>query len=158
MESVRPGTEADASRCAELADGAVAALATARGGTLLIGRCREDGRPAATAEEFATRMADPLSLVLVGTIDGVVTGWAVCHVEERSPQAPLGCLDGLYVEPGARCVGIGRLLLDGAVDWLERQGCLGVDGSALPGDRQTKSLFEQAGFKARLLTMHRELP
>ena len=66
-------------------------------------------------------------------------------------------LDACYVEPGARGVGLGRLLLDAAVAWLEAQGCPGVDGVALPGDRAAKSFYESAGFKARLLTMHRAL-
>jgi hypothetical protein len=32
-----------------------------------------------------------------------------------------------------------------------------VDGIALPGDRQAKNFYESAGFKARMLTMHRRI-
>jgi hypothetical protein len=49
------------------------------------------------------------------------------------------------------------LLLDTAVTWLEDHRCQGVDGIALPGDRAAKNFFESAGFKARMLTMYREL-
>jgi GNAT superfamily N-acetyltransferase len=66
-------------------------------------------------------------------------------------------LDACYVEPGARGVGLGRLLLDTTASWLAARGCRGVDGVALPGDREAKNFYESAGFKARLLTMHREL-
>ena len=44
-----------------------------------------------------------------------------------------------------------------SVRWLREQGCVGVDGTALPGDRGAKNFYESAGFKARMLTMHREL-
>jgi len=42
-----------------------------------------------------------------------------------------------------------------ALGWLRDEGCAGVDGVALPGDRAAKQFFESAGLKARLLTMHR---
>jgi hypothetical protein len=48
-------------------------------------------------------------------------------------------------------------LVEAAVSWLEGQGAVGVDGTALPGDRQAKNFFESAGFKARVLTMYRPL-
>jgi hypothetical protein len=54
-------------------------------------------------------------------------------------------------------VGVGRLLLDRSLAWLGERGCAGVDGTALPGDRTAKTFYESAGFKARLLTMHRPL-
>ena len=72
-------------------------------------------------------------------------------------RAAGGVLDACYVEPEARGVGMGRLLMEAAVAWLEEPGCAGVDGTALPGDRQAKNFFESAGFKARMLTMHRAL-
>ena len=40
---------------------------------------------------------------------------------------------------------------------MEERGCRWVDGTALPGDRGAKNFYESAGFKARLLTMHRDL-
>jgi len=102
-------------------------------------------------------IADARCLVVMGTLDGVVTGMAVCHHEERGIHGRQGRLDACYVEPGARGVGLGRLLLDTALAWLESEGCAGADGVALPGDRTAKSFFEAAGFKARMITMHRPL-
>ena len=95
--------------------------------------------------------------MLVGTLDEVVTGFGLCHVEDLGPPGRRGVLDACYVEVGARGVGLGRLLLDALVSWLEEQGCGGVDGIALPGDRGAKNFYEAAGFKARLLTMHRRI-
>jgi hypothetical protein len=48
-------------------------------------------------------------------------------------------------------------MLDSVTSWLTARGCRAVDAGALPGERATKSFFESAGFKARLITMHREL-
>ena len=68
-----------------------------------------------------------------------------------------GVLDLCFVESGAREVGLGHLLVEHALAWFREQGCTGVDGSAHPGDRAAKNFFESAGFKARLLVMHRPL-
>jgi len=100
--------------------------------------------------------ADGRRCVLVGTIDGAVVGLAVGHVDEMGEER-LGVVDGCYVEPEARGVGVGRALLDAMVAWFTTSSCQGVDASALPGDRSTKNFFEAAGFKARLLTLHHSL-
>jgi GNAT superfamily N-acetyltransferase len=93
----------------------------------------------------------------MGTLDGSVTGCAACHVAVLADGARLGVIDACYVEPEARGVGLGHLLVATAMAWLEAQGCTGVDGVALPGDRAAKGFFESSGFKARLLTMHHAL-
>jgi len=43
------------------------------------------------------------------------------------------------------------------MSWFEAERCVGADGIAVPGDRQGKNFFESAGFKARLLVMHRAI-
>jgi GNAT superfamily N-acetyltransferase len=127
-----------------------------RGGSLLIDPEGEWSGPA-LAGALTGLLEDHRHLVLVGTLDGVVTGVAVSHHDDRGGHGRLGTLDACYVEPGARGQGLGRLLLDAALAWLTGQGCHGVDGVALPGDRAGKNFYEGAGFKARMLTMHRPL-
>lgn len=100
-------------------------------------------------------LADGRRRVLVGTVDGAVVGLASGRIDEVG-EATIGVVDGLYVEPPARQVGVGRTLLDALMGWFTASGCRGVDVAALPGDRAAKSLFEAAGFKARLIVMHRE--
>ncbi len=93
----------------------------------------------------------------MGTLDDVVTGVAVGRHEGRGAQGRWGILDVCYVEPAARGLGLGQLLVEAVLAWLGAEGCTGVDGVALPGDRTAKSFFESAGFKARAITMHRTL-
>lgn len=85
-----------------------------------------------------------------------MVGLAVGHLEDVGDYG-LGVIDGCYVEPEARGVGVGRALLDAMVAWFTTSSCRGVDAGALPGDRRTKNFFEAAGFKARLLTLHHSL-
>ncbi len=157
MEGARPAVRQDAERCAELCRRALDELQAHRGGALLARR--ETGlvskallRPGG----LDGLLASPKRRVLVGTVDDAVVGVAVGHVDEVG-EAGLGVVDGCYVEPGARGVGVGRAMLDALGAWFSASACRGMDATALPGDRRTKSFFEAAGFKARLLTMHRPL-
>jgi len=155
MESVRVAVADDADRFEELADELIGWIASQRGGSLLLGQ--EGRRPwdRLGAGSFAALLADSDRLVVMGTLDGVVTATATGHVVTLEGGDRLGVVDGCYVEEGARGVGLGQLLTETVVAWLDGQGCLGVDALALPGDRTAKQLLETTGFKARLLTMHR---
>ena len=101
-------------------------------------------------------LSDPRRRVLVGTVGGAQVGFAVGRVDPVG-EASLGIVDALYVEPRCRGMGVGRALLDALIGWFAESGCRAVDGAALPGDRLSKNFLEGAGFKARLITMHRSL-
>jgi GNAT superfamily N-acetyltransferase len=157
MEAVRTATSGDAPRLAELAGALLDELGNQRGGGLLIDRERTPPSAAGLARWLGAVLADPARAVLVGTIDGVVVGWALSSTEDLGGHGRRGRLEVCFVEEGARGVGVGRLLLERSLEWLGGEGCLGVDGVALPGDRTAKNFFESAGFKARVLTMFRAL-
>ena len=61
----------------------------------------------------------------------------------------------LYVEEGARSVGVGEAMIAELVAFASRAGCIGVDALALPGARAAKNFFEESGFTARIIVMHR---
>ncbi|MGA2522304.1 MAG: GNAT family N-acetyltransferase [Acidimicrobiales bacterium] len=154
---MRPARRDDGDRCAELCRQALDSLQVARGGALFARR--ESGllaRALLRPGGIDRLLSDARRRVLVGTVDDAVVGLAVGHLEAVA-DASLGVIEGCYVEPAARSVGVGRALLDGLVSWFASSGCLGVDATALPGDRSAKGFFEAAGFKARLITMHRAL-
>lgn len=157
MEGARLAGRADGERCGQLCRQALDDLEQQRGGSLLARR--ETGLVAKALLRpggLDGLLASSRRRVLVGTIDDAVVGLAVGHLDDVG-EALLGVVDGCYVEPQARGVGVGRALLDGLVAWFSASSCRGVDATALPGDRRTKNFFEAAGFKARLLTLHHTL-
>jgi ribosomal protein S18 acetylase RimI-like enzyme len=157
VEAVREAVGGDRVRLLELSQELVRGITSQRGGSLFVG-----GDRLAVEEGTEPGRLDGLfgagsSRVVVGTLDQAVIGFAVCHVVDEGDQGRRGVLDACYVEPEARGVGVGRLLVEASVSWLEERGCDGVDGVALPGDRGAKNFYESAGFKARMITMYRRM-
>ena len=157
MEAVRAAGPDDASRFIELAREGIDGLRSQRGGSLLLAQLGSAVERLDSTAFFDELLADPDRLVLMGTLEHVVTGVVVGHVELLDGGERLGRLDGYYVEPEARGIGLGHLLVDSAIGWFRDRRCMGVDGIALPGDRESKNFFETSGFKARQLTMHRPM-
>jgi ribosomal protein S18 acetylase RimI-like enzyme len=133
---------------------ALAELAPTRGGAVFVAR---EGRAEPVADTLARDLADPSVHVLVGTIDDAPIGYAVGRTEALRDGTTLGVITDLYVDEGARSVGVGEAMMGEVLTWFRSQGCAGVDATALPGNRATKNFFEESGFTARLLVMHHRL-
>jgi GNAT superfamily N-acetyltransferase len=154
-EGCRPATIDDVPRLAELAEQAILELRVGRGGEVW---ARTLGRRPPYATAFADELASPAHLVLLGTLDDTALGYGVARVDGLADGSRLGVVSDLYVDPGARGVGIGEALMDAMVAWCAEAGCTGVDSLALPGDRHTKNFFESFGLVARAILVHKELP
>ncbi len=140
------------SALAGLWDQAVQNLDGQRGGRLLARTLDRDD-----AEAYLEQaLDDPDRLIVVGLIDDVPVGIGsvVC---DRSQRGIVGDLELLYVEPQARLVGVAEAMVNVVLPWCRAKGCVGVDTPALPGNRPAKAFFEDHGFLARLLVMHRPL-
>ena len=154
MEGARLATADDVGRLAELYRQAEGELTAFRGAALLFER-EALRRPA--EQSLAGALVSPDHALWAGTIDGVVVGYGVGRVDRLAAGDRLGVIEDLFVEPEARSVGVGEALTVALLAWFADQGCCGVDALALPGARATKNFFEESGFTARLLVMHRRL-
>ena len=154
MESARPATTDDVDRIADLAAEAVAEQEPLRGGAVFAAR---EARALPAARSLAEAIDDPTQLLAVGTIDGIVIGYTAVRAEPLRNGQVLGVVTDIYVEPEGRGVGVGEAMVDLVLAWCREQGCSGVDGFALPGNRHTKNFFETFGFTARGIIVHRRL-
>jgi ribosomal protein S18 acetylase RimI-like enzyme len=156
VEAARPATEADVDRITELARAAIAELRVSKGGAVWSRReARAEPIDAALRQEVAD--ADGY-LVMAGTFNDAVVGYAVARVEVLRDGGRIAVLTDLYVEEDAREVGVGEALLGGVIEWAEARDCEGVDGFVLPGNRAAKNFFETWGLVARAILVHRPLP
>jgi GNAT superfamily N-acetyltransferase len=153
-EAARPATAGDLPVIEALVAAASEEKRAQKGGPLWFRRERRQGDPAAG---LAAALASPTHELVAGTFDGAVVGYGLVRAERLDDGGLLGVIDDIYVDPGARAVGVGEAVMDHLVAWCRAQGCFGVDSLALPGDRQTKNFFESFGLVARAIVVHRPL-
>ena len=152
MEDARVAHDAELARVAELARELREELRAERGGALWATR---EARPEPLDQAVGELSKRDDALVVVGTTEDVVVGYGIARWEVLRDGTRLGVIDEIYVEPEARGVGVGEMVVERLVAFCTDAGCLGVDATALPGHRQAKNFFERAGFSARSLVMHR---
>jgi ribosomal protein S18 acetylase RimI-like enzyme len=136
---VRPASPADAEQLAELEAEARDALVDARGGVALLAEQSAVG-------DWAALLHDSDQRVWVAAIDDVVVGYLQLR---HAAGMPTGVVIQVYVQPEAREVGFGDVLLAEAIAAIRDAGGFCVESFALPGDRDTKNLYERAGVTAR---------
>jgi GNAT superfamily N-acetyltransferase len=153
-EAARTAVDADIPQVAALAGAATTEKLGQKGGPLW---ARREGRPAPHEAALRSALDWPDHEVAVGTLDGAVVGYGVVRTETLLDGGLLGVIEDIYVDPGARAVGVGETLMNHLIDWCRTRGCFGVDSLALPGDRDTKNFFESFGLVARAIVVHRPL-
>ena len=154
MEAARVATPADLPTVVQLARALRTELEPQRGGALWATR---EARPEPNESTLRALLDTTDARVLVGTIDGVVVGFATVEIEALRDGTRLGVIRDLFVEDGARAVGVGEALADEILAFCRSAGCVGIDAFALPGARAAKNFFERSGYTARALIMHRPL-
>jgi GNAT superfamily N-acetyltransferase len=141
--TVRPASPRDAAELTALEHEARAMLVGRRGGE----RWLEDHPPhGPTWDRDAT-------ITFVADLDDAVVGYLVLDVDD----AAVARVESVYVTPQAREVGFGDALLEAARSEAVRRGATYLEGEALPGDRDTKNLYERARITARLITVSTRL-
>lgn len=140
QEHIRPLAPSDCAEVAALEAAARAALQDQRGGAALL------------AELPAVGDWNGVPWVWVGAVDDLVVGYL--QLVRRSEIAEVR---QVYVRPEARELGFGDGMLAAAMDAARQAGCTVIEGTALPGDRDTKNLYERAGITARKITVSKRL-
>jgi ribosomal protein S18 acetylase RimI-like enzyme len=155
VEGSRPASAVDLDRIAELARVMRTELAAMKGGALWAVR---EARPEPLEEAYGKLLGRDDALLVVGTIDDAVIGFGAVELETLRSGARLGVITDLFVEPDARAVGVGETLAGDLVRYCTEHDCVGIDALALPGHRAAKNFFEDSGFTARAIVMHRRAP
>jgi predicted GNAT family acetyltransferase len=92
--------------------------------------------------------------VFVATIDDVPLGYLELHLPDDTERA---IVRQVYVDDGARELGFGDDMIGLAIEATRAAGGTVIESFALPGDRNTKNLFERAGMTARKLIVAKKL-
>ena len=137
----------DAGQLAVLEAEARAALVDARGGAALL-----DEQPA--VDDWHSLLTQPGQHVWVAVIDDVVVGYLVL---QHTTGESIGRVTQVYVHPETRELGFGDVMLAAAIDRIRTGGGDRVESFALPGDRDTKNLYERAGVTARKIIVSKRL-
>lgn len=145
---VRPAHLDDIAALRWLEDEARTDVATRRGGPRLLQEHPEVG------ERWREIIGTGHHRVFVGEIDAVVVAYL-----QLGPLMPGGIatVEQVYVTPEARELGFGDDLLAAAMDAARQAGAVAIEAEALPGDRDTKNLYERAGVTARKLIVWKSL-
>ncbi len=144
---VRLATPNDIADLARLQALARAGLEPVRGGALRLQECAE-------VTDWASVLNDDSRLVVVGTLDDMVSSYMVMHLV---PSKDRGIITHSFVEAPARELGLGDAMLDATISVVRESGLTGIEAVALPGDRETKNMYERAGLTARKLTVYKAL-
>lgn len=150
----RPAEPGDVDVVASLVVQAIEELRARRGGEIWAAL---DARPAPHEDGLLAEIEAPHHALFVGTIDGVVVGYAAAHPQPLQDDRTLGRISEIFVVPEGRGVGVGESLMGALEAWAIELGLSGLDSIALPGDRQTKNFFETFGMVARAIAVHRPL-
>lgn len=83
-------------------------------------------------------------------VDSVIVGFVTLQLTTVDLEK-LARVVRVFVTAGARRVGVGDALIAAAKGAARERGCVRIDALSLPGDRETKNLYERNGLTARLI-------
>ncbi len=99
---------------------------------------------------------DPDSLVRVAEHEGAVIGYVYADIEGvswKDLRGPCGFIHDLFVDPAARGQGVGRALMQEAMDWIRSRGRTQIVLSTKTGNAHAQRLFTALGFRPTMLEM-----
>jgi GNAT superfamily N-acetyltransferase len=144
-ESIREALPADAAALTWLQALARNALIGVRGGDTLLAE-----EP--PVNDWVARLGEP-GWVFVGCLDDIV----FAYIEGVMSSSSVVYVRQVFVHPEARELGLGDGMLATLCEAARAAGVQRVEGAALPGDRDTKNLYERASITARKLIVSAQL-
>lgn len=142
---VRAAVDSDSSACVDIDRDARRDLVDHRGGEAWLA----EHRPLSELPEWWAHS-------FVAVIDGVVVGFLVGRIDDTA-RGRVFRIDRVYVLADARELGCGDDLVAAAMARATDENCRFLEAVALPGDRDTKNLYERAGVTARSITVSKRL-
>lgn len=118
-----------------------------------------DGLAEPVERALAEAVADPGTMVFIGTADGVPFGFILGYSASLLPQADgdrMATIKLVFTEEEAREVGVGEAMRDTVMGAFRADGHRWFDAHVLPGHRLAKNFFEAGGFSARFIIMNHE--
>jgi ribosomal protein S18 acetylase RimI-like enzyme len=100
------------------------------------------------------------ALVLVAERDGRVAGYVYAALEPLSwkeLRGPAGFIHDLVVDGTTRGQGLGRALLEAAIEWLKKRGAPRVVLWTAAQNSRAQNIFTAAGFRTTMVEMVVEL-
>ena len=122
-------------------------LVGVRGGALRLAECTP-------VTDWSSLIDDHNAVVLVGSLLDASVSYMVMHLSHHTDR---GIITQAFVEPEARELGLGDTMVEHAIAAVRAADLSGIEAVALPGDRETKNLYERAGLTARKLTVYKSL-
>lgn len=105
---------------------------------------------------WSKQLSDVSTVVFVAGSNDVVMGYLIARLG-RAKSGSIATIEQVFVTKDARNLGIGDALVSTTIAWAKSEFLVALDGYALPGDRETKNLFERSGLVARLITVSTDL-
>ena len=116
--------------------------------------------PQGYANYLGTQFTEARVVILVAEQEGKVAGYVYAGLEGMDYMAlrgPAGAIYDVVVDPAARRQGVGRLLLDAAIERLKEMGAPQVVLSTAAKNDEARRLFAKAGFRPTMVEMTKGL-
>jgi ribosomal protein S18 acetylase RimI-like enzyme len=116
-------------------------------------------RDGAARAAFERMLADELRCVLLGFVDGAPAGTVDTVVVPNLTReaSSWAAIENVIVLPEHRRLGVGRRLIDAAIDFAAQHGCYKVQLVSATTRREAHALYRAAGFDADVAGYRRYL-
>ncbi len=120
------------------------------------GGSRLDDEIISNGVSWSERLGVVSTVIFVAGLNDVVMGYLLAQFGRARP-GKIATIEQVFVTKDARNLGIGNALVSSTIAWAKSENLVALDGYALPGDRETKNLYERSGMVTRLLTVSTDL-